>query len=356
MILSCRQNECLSFYNGMKVSLARKMSHRVKLLPYNNALYGKMHNYVFKLLRSFSPIIEPSVFGQYYVDMTGTDGLYKNPFRAGYLISKDINKRADLNNRVGISINKLVSNISTAVVQERINKIDKGNEPNFLAPLASQILPSSHDVNVQKILRFLYLERVKEIQEITSRTDIAKTLFGNNYKRISLEANGKDNSIVQPPKMRDHIIRQTILKEDTNDEEILDAVVTSLAEQLAYYLRKRRQISQSVTVEVHYTDGFKKVRKGSIFFNDDETVCEVCRNLFVKANYRRNRVRTVIIDATKFQAASYQLTMFEQPKIDELSRTLDKIRNKYGFACIKTASEMMIKTGTKRMEGLVLDV
>jgi len=33
---------------GMKVSLARKMSHSTRLLPYNRSLYSRMHNYLYQ--------------------------------------------------------------------------------------------------------------------------------------------------------------------------------------------------------------------------------------------------------------------------------------------------------------------
>ncbi len=330
------------FYPGMKVSLARKMSHHVKMLPYNDRLYQKMHNYIYKMLKYYSPIIEPGSFGQYYLDMTGMNNLYSDSTQAGFKICKEISSRVSMKNRVGISANKLVSNISTAVVDEQINKINKGCESNFLAPLQSEILPSVQDKNVYKIIRFLYLQKVKEIQELTANEKAGKILFSDNYKKVSLESRGQDNSIVQPPQLLNHIIRQTVLQEDTNDEEILEAVLIRLSEQLGYELRKRRQVADKFSLEVHYTDGFKKNRSSKITHNDNETISKICRELFHKANYRRNRIRSIMIDAYKFSPAVYQLSLFDKPKPDDLSKTIDKLRNKYGFSCIKKAAEMII--------------
>lgn len=330
------------FYQGMKVSLARKMSHRVKMLPFNDRLYKKIHNYIYKILRYYSPIIEPGTFGQYYLDMTGMGRLYSNSTQAGYKIFQEINQRASMKNRVGISINKLVSNISTAVVEEPIYKIQKGSESKFLAPLEPQVLPIMQNRKIEKIIRFLYLQKVQEIQQLTANEKAGNIIFSDNYRKVQQESHGQDNTIVQPPKFIDHIIRQKVLQEDTNDLEILDAVIINLAEQLGYELRKRHQVAGKLSLEVHYTDGFKKNATTSLLKNDNESISNTCRQLFQRANYRRNRIRSIMLDAYRFQPAVHQLSLFEKPKPDDLSKTIDKLRDKFGFSCIKKAAELRI--------------
>ncbi len=333
---------------GLKVSLARKMSHSVVLLPYNSILYSKMHRYIYKTLSVYSPAIEPTVFGQYYIDMTGMDNIYKNNIQAGYLISNNIHSRANLNSLIGISANKLVSRISTAVVPENIYKIEPGSEPRFLAPLQSEVLPSVQEKPVNRIVKFLFLQQVKNIQEVVSDSESGQILFGRHYRKIRMEANGQDRSVVKSPKLRDHIIEQTVLDADTNDEAILTVVVKNLAEQVAYQLRQKRQVSKSVTLEVHYTDGYKNARKGSLLLNDDKSVTDTSIDLFVQANYRRNRIRSILIDVTDLHPASAQLDIFRDERNNKLSATLDKIRKKYEFSSICTASELMIPKVTRK--------
>lgn len=332
---------------GLKVSLARKMSHSVVLLPYNSILYSKMHRYIYKTLSVYSPVIEPTVFGQYYIDMTGMGNIYKNNIQAGCLISSDIHSKANLNSLIGISANKLVSRISTAVVPENIYKIEPGNEPRFLAPLQSEVLPSVQEKSVSRIVKFLFLQQVKNIQEVVSDSESGRILFGQHCQKIRMEANGQDKSVVKPPKLRDHIIEQTVLDADTNDEEILTAIVKNLAGQVAYQLRQRRQISKSITLEIHYTDGYKNARKGSLLLNDDKYVTDTFIDLFIQANYRRNRIRSILIDVTNLYSASTQLDIFRDERNNKLSATLDKIHKKYGFPSIFTASDLMIPKTTR---------
>ena len=185
---------------GMKVSLVRKMSHGVQLLPYNAILYDKMNRYLYRIVTSFSPIVEPDVYGQFFMDMTGVDRLYHDSLRAGNLITRDIQFKLNLDSLVGISGNKLVSRISTAVVPERIHMVAKGEEPRFLAPLASPILPSVQEKAVRRMVDFLFLHRVRDVQGVVADSHIASVLFGLYSKRISMESRGEDTSVVKPPR------------------------------------------------------------------------------------------------------------------------------------------------------------
>ena len=327
---------------GMNVSLVRKMSHSVALLPYNSTLYARMHRYIYRTVSNYSPVIEPTVYGQYFIDMTGMDRIYKDDLQAGSLISRDISGKVNLASQIGISINKLVSSISTAVVPENIYRVSNGSEPNFLAPLQSEILPTSRERQVERMIKFLFLYRVQNVQEVVACADSAEILFGKHSKKLAMEARGEDHSVVQPPQLQDHVIEQTTLTIDTNDEDILRAVVRDLAEQTAYQLRRRRQVAKSIALEVHYTDGFKNTRKGALPANDDDTVIREADDLFTKANYRRNRIRAIVIDATQLKPVVDQLDLFDRKKNDDLSKSLDRIRRKYGFEGIMAASGLTI--------------
>ena len=171
---------------GMKVSLARKMSQSTRLLPYNRSLYSRMHNYLYQTVARFSPLVEPAVFGQFYMDMTGMNSIYKNDLRAGDMISKRINEVVRLENHIGISSNKLLSRISTSVVPERIYKIDSGEESHFLAPLHSRLLPTSAQPAVERMLRFLFLRQVQDVQFVMLQKSAAQTIFSRYYKPLAM--------------------------------------------------------------------------------------------------------------------------------------------------------------------------
>ena len=166
-----------------------------------------------------------------------------------------------------------------------------------------------------------------------------RTFFGTYAVQLSREAKGEDSSIVRPFQLRDHILEQTVLPEDTNDENILHAVVKGLAEQVAFKLRKRRQVANKVRLELHYTDGHQRDRMGRIIGIDDISVIAVCRKLFDKANERRNRVRTILIDVSEFRPYIDQtnLVMTKESRNMAVSKAVEKVRLKYGVRSLQTA-------------------
>ena len=177
------------------------------------------------------------------------------------------------------------------------------------------------------------------IQQVIDHVETSKVLFGINHRKLAQESRGQDTSVVCPPKQQGHLLEQAVLSIDTNDELLLRGTVKHLAEQIAYQLRQRRQIARKVTVEIHYTDGFRNARSGKFQTNDDFSVYQVCLNLFEQCNHRRNRIRSILIDTTHFIPFNLQLDIFitSNTKNQILSCALDRIRTKYGFSSIQPA-------------------
>lgn len=323
-------------YIGMKISLLQKMSHSALLLPYNFTLYSHMHRYIYRIISAYCPIIEPVSYGQYYADMTGTEPMYQNIIQAGYLMSQNLQSKVNLSSNIGISINKLVSRISTAVVPKRIHRIDPGTEQNFLAPLNIPLLPIVREEPVKRIIHFLLLKKIIDIQALIKNVEICRRLFGVFHKQIIMESQGIDTSLVKPLQLKNHIMEQMLLPKDTNDEERLHSTVQTLAEKVGFQLRRMQYIAQNITINIHYTDGFSSRRSGKLNQNDDYTIIQECIRLFNRANTRRNMIRTVIIDASKLCFSVNQLNLFTPIKKNNLalSEALDTIRKKYGFNSI----------------------
>jgi len=329
---------------GMKVSLARKIGHSALLMPYNSTLYAQMHHYVTRIVTNYSPLVEPTVFGQYYLDMSGMEAIHRSRTQAGYHISNDIHGKAGLAGQICISTNKLVSHIATIVTPENIHKVNVGDESKFLAPLTTEVLPTVREQSIQKLVRFLHLKEVQHIQNIVTNETVSLVLFRKYHVQLAREAWGKDTSMVTPPTKKDHIVEQVILKQDTNDETQLRAVTKHLAEQVAFRLRYKQQVARSITVAVHYIDGYQFNKTDTATQNDNYTISTLCLDLLQRANRRRNRIRAVVIDATNMKPIANQLMLFRNNGVNNraLASAMDTVRTKYGFDSIQSAAHLNI--------------
>ena len=326
-------------FHGMNVSVVRKMSHGVQLLPYNRSLYARINHYVYQTVSMFTPIVEPEDLDGFYLDMRGIQMVRGHPQNTGLSIVRRIQEQTNLAGMVGISVNKLVSRIVTSVVPDVIHKVEDGEEARFLSPLEPPVLPTVGERPVRRLLRFLWIREVSHIQSMAAQPEEFRTLFGMNSVQLYREAHGQDTSVVRPLQLRDHIMEQTVLPEDTNDNSVLYAVIKDLSEQLAFKLRKRRQLAKRVRLEIHYTDGHQRTGTGRLARIDDISVTAVCRRLFDRVNDRRNRVRTVLLDASDLCSYVDQENLFmtEETRNMAVSRAVEKVRQKYGVRSLQTA-------------------
>lgn len=325
---------------GMKVSLVRKMSHRTQLLPYNQLLYDRINQYVYKTVSSFTPVVEPYMLNEFFLDMAGMDSIYNNIKNVGFSIIKRIKDQISIDGTIGISNNKLVSQIVTAVIPDVVHKINRGHESQFLAPLNPKFLPIVRIKSIQRILKFLLIKQISHIQVIAEQSEEFKILFGIYAKTLRREAKGHDTSKVKSYRYRNHILEQRILPEDTNDKMTLYAIVKDLSERISFKLRKRNQIADSVQLEIHYSDGYNSCYNGKFAEIDDISVFMTCKILFENANRRRNRIRSILIDASKFRPYSDQKNLFftKEDHSVKVSQAIDIIRAKYGFNSIQTVN------------------
>ena len=323
---------------GMRVSMVKKMSNSTQLLPYNHSLYNRIHHYVYLTISLFTPVIESKGIGEFFLDMKGMHAIRGDIQNNGLSIIDRIKARTSLTGRIGISVNKLVSRIITSVISEPIYKVDNGKEKQFLSPLHPMVLPVAKETFIDRLLNFLLIKNVGQIQLMAADLDLFRTFFGAYAIVLHRESKGYDTSLVKPIEFRDHIIKQTILPEDTNDRNILYAIVKDLAGHIAFELRKRGELADRVYLEIHYTDGYKGHKTGAIITLDDISVSRVCKQLFDSANYRRNRVRSILIDVCGFHPYVTQENLFSttQAKRMSLSQAVENIRSKYGLQSLQT--------------------
>ena len=327
---------------GMKVSIVRKMNHRVQLLPYNDSLYERIYHYVYQSVSSFSPIIEPQGISEFFLDMNGMRSMSRDIQDTGMSIIGRIKDQTGLSGIVGISANKLVSRIVTSVISDCIHKVENGRESQFLSPLSPWVLPVAKENRVNQILKFLWIDHIGQIQSMAVQPDHFHIFFGGHALILDRESKGYDTTLVRSKKLKEHILEQTILKRDTNDESMLYSIVRGLSNKIAFKLRQRKELAKKIQLEIHYVDGHKKQQAGSLTAIDDVSVMNTCRLLFKSANQRRNRIRSILIDVWEFHPHISQGDLFSNRdgRMTSLSNAIDKIRSKYGVNSLQNANAL----------------
>jgi nucleotidyltransferase/DNA polymerase involved in DNA repair len=131
-----------------------------------------------------------------------------------------------------------------------------------------------------------------------------------------------------------------VLREDSNDYEVLKGVLLDLCEHAGKQLREKKQCAGRLELRIRYADyredGHKlqmkpPVQSSAVLYARTLPLLEVILK-------RRTRVRSMNLCLTELSQGSVQLELFAGPKPDrrlKLESALDTLRNRYGESIVR---------------------
>ena len=75
---------------------------------------------------------------------------------------------------------------------------------------------------------------------------------------------------------------------------------------------------------------------------DDKSIFDVLKLLFFRVNKRRNRIRSILIEAYKLSDLTIQNNLFDDDKNMKISEVKDKVRQKHGLRSLQTVDVLQI--------------
>ena len=141
---------------------------------------------------------------------------------------------------------------------------------------------------------------------------------------------------------------QVLTKDYTNPNET-KIVLSEIAEQVATRLRKKELQTGCISISVGYSrneaeKGFSK-QLSVTPTNSSKKISDYCLALF-EQNYKHFAVRNLAFSCSKLELAqALQLNLFDTPEktinTSSLDKSIDMIRNRFGFDSIVHASSLL---------------
>jgi DNA polymerase-4 len=328
---------------GMPVKEAMKHCRDVVVRPPDEPFYYKIASEMNQILGRVSPIIEPEHQGHTFVDITGSQRLFGGLQQIGGQVQAEIHRKLQLAIRVGVGTNKMVSKLAAVGISEPTIKLVKsGNEAAFVAPFRVYLLPKvSRQIQTQ--LSDLNIRLVRGLAAIP--LSHLSMIFGRFGLQLFNFARGIDPRPVLPPTHAPSIVEIRMLDQDTNDIEILLAILLTLIEKAARQLRRKNLVARKLRLFIRYSD-YKEEKAETKFpeLTDNELeIFPIAKDLFMQTFSRRIRLRQIAIRMWDLRPKPAQLSLFQsnQPeKSKQVLKAMDKIRDKFGHDAIKFARTM----------------
>jgi DNA polymerase IV len=329
-------------HSAMPMKMAKQLCPEAVILRGNSGIYTKFSKVVTDIIKEEVPLYEKTSIDEFYLDLTGMDRFFGCQKLATELRAKVI-RESGLPISLGLSMNKTVSKIATGEAKPN-NEISviEGTEKPFLAPLSVKKIPMVGDKTYRSLCD-LGVKQIKTIQEMP--IELMENVFGKSGIMIWKKANGIDNSPVIQYHERKSISTERTFDKDTIDVKKLEGIMTAMAENLVYQLRRGNKLSACITVKIRYSD-FQTytVQKKIPYSAADHIIIPLVLDMYRKLYNRRVLVRLIGVRFSHLVEGAHQINLFEDTNMLSLYQAMDHIRNQYGDRAVMRASGMNAKS------------
>jgi DNA polymerase-4 len=330
-------------HSAMPMKMAKDLCPEAIVIRGNSGNYSKYSTMVTDIIREQVPVYEKTSVDEFYIDLTGMDRFFGN-YKFASELRQRIIKEIGLPISFGLSVNKTVSKVATgeAKPNNQLN-IDYGTEKAFLAPLSVKKIPMVGDKTYQT-LRNLGVQKIGTIQQMP--LEMMTSVFGKNGEVIWKKAQGVDNSPVVQYSERKSISTERTFDKDTIDVTKLRGILSAMAENLAFQLRRGGKLTSVVTVKIRYSDFNTHTLQANLPYTAaDHILIPKVKELFERLYERRLLVRLIGVRYSGLVGGGQQFNLFdENEELYSLYNAMDNIRQRFGDRAVLRANGIEART------------
>jgi len=300
----------------------------------------------FQICSNYTPLIEPLSIDELFLDVSGCESLFGSSETIGRKIKERVYQELELKVSVGIAENKFLAKIATNL-----------GKPNgfYIIPLKDiqkivYPLPISALWGIgKKTEELLKKSGIYLVEQLARMPDsILENLLGKNGKKIKLLAQGIDESPVIPPSTAKSIGKETTYSTNIIEKEKLIKELLKLSQLVAYNVRKKGYKGRTITLKVRFQN-FTTFNRSKTLENPthlDDIIFKTVVELLDKVRHKKGGIRLLGIKLSNLTLGNEkkQLKFLRDEedkkgdKLEQLTQSLDKIREKFGSKSITRAS------------------
>ena len=331
---------------------AKKKCPNLKVYPPNYNFYKKMSDSMLRLIGKYSPDIEQMSIDECFLDYTPVKHLYGDEVEFAYRLKKEILDSLGFTVNIGIGNNKLCAKMASDFSKPyKVHTLFDNEVEEKMWPLQVDELFGIGKKTAIK-LHNLNINTIYDLAHIDS--SFLYRYFKNQAKDMIDSANGKGSDIVvSEESIPKGIGNETTLSINISSREELYPYLLALSENVAIRLRKQKKYASVIVVTLK-DKFFKRMSHQKKLVNATnlteeiyKTACDILDEMNTSDGIRLIGVRLDKLSDT----SSHQVSLFEDLKVrednNELEKTVDELKEKYGFKVIKKASLIDNKVGNK---------
>ena len=320
----------------------------LKVFPSNFKIYRNYSNKLYELLLEYTDKIERFSIDECFLDMTHylmNDTLLNK----GKEINRRVRKELGFTVNVGVAHNKLLAKMASDFKKpDRVHTLFENEIQNKMWTLPVSELFMLGKRTVPK----LHNMQIKTIGDLAKTNKIIlQNKFGKHGAMMWEYANGIDNSEVKYIPEKPKVIGNSItLPEDISNINKLEEILLALTDQVTYRLRKQEMLARVVNVQLRTKDFVdtshqKKLPKATASTKEIFVYAkELIEQMYIKGTPIR-LIGLRVDDLTDKEER--QISLFndeiKNEKQDKLDKTIDRLKEKYGYNLVTRAGKMGVE-------------
>lgn len=341
--------------SGMPTSQALRLCPEARTVPVPRGVCGEKSRAIRTVLETFTPLVEPASIDEAYLDLTGTERLYRHePLeRTAERIRAAVLQQTAIHVSIGGGTNRLVAKLAVSRAKPAgVHIVEPGGEAAFLAGHAIGDIPGVGPVLTKELLRY-GLERVTDALELTEK-QVAAMLGERRGRWLYRRLRGQDDTSIETQHTARSISRDETFARDIVDDTELGRRLRILVRRLAADVRADGIRARTITVRIRDAD-FRTRQASRTVSEGMETevaIQAVAQPLLARLRQeRRVPARLLGIAASNLSqplaGGAAQTALFEEKegaleteRDRRLAQAADQVRKKYGRDAIAPGDEI----------------
>lgn len=346
------KNEIAKKYNiqtGEPKFLALKKCKDLIVIEPNYDKYVEYSQKLFDIYCRYTDRVESFGIDECWLDVTESKKLFGSPYEIAKSISETVKKELNLTVSIGVSFTKYFAKIGSDYKKpDAITIINKDNFKNIVWPISvSSFLMVGSKTN--EILQQYGIKTIKDLAE--SDYNFLSRLIGNvKAKSLINQSNGiseEEVAFYYDDSLPQSISHNTTVSRDLVNFDEIKSVLYSLSEMVYFRMKKIDVIAGGITI-IFKDNNFKTVTR-QYTTNEQITSSRDIFNYAIKlfdkhylTKKDRKPLRLIgvgVFNLVRKSDVGIQMSINDINKkiFPDLEKSLDEIRNKYGFNSIKPA-------------------
>jgi DNA polymerase-4 len=308
------------------------------------------------VLMRFTPVVEGASIDEWYLDLSGTETLYKGESfeETAMRIRLAVHRETGMWLSIGGGTSKLVAKLAAERAKPRpdiggsgVRIIPPGEEGTFLSGLRLAEIPGIGP-KLQERLKSFGLVQVADVLP-HERSTLARWLGRRPAEWLWARVRGIHTSPVEARAAARQMSRETTFSKDIKESLTLATALRGLAARVGAELRHDRLGARTVTVKIKDMDFTTRLASRTLpdALESDRAIAEVAVHLLGKLRAARHvPARLVGVALGNFVPArdAEQLALFggaplvERPQDRAVSRAVDRVRERFGTEAIQAGA------------------